>query len=44
MMRAQEQLARASFWLGKYIPIPPEKIHVRIIPGEELREIFPQRK
>ncbi len=44
MARAQEQLTRSVYWFAKYTDIPAEKIHVRVVTGEELKKNFPTRK
>jgi hypothetical protein len=44
LARAQEQLLKAAYWFGKYTDIESEKIHTRIITGEELSGKFPMRK
>ncbi len=34
--RADTQLRNATFWFGKYIKMDSEKIHTRILTGEDL--------
>lgn len=44
MARAQEQLTRTIYWFAKYTNVPPEKIHTRIVTGDELKKDFPTRR
>jgi tRNA A37 threonylcarbamoyltransferase TsaD len=44
MARAQDQLTRSVYWFAKYTNVPAEKIHTKIVTGEELKKDFPTRK
>ncbi len=41
-LKAQDQVARAASWFGKYTPYQPENIHFRIISGNDpkYKELF----